>query len=119
MYTGFPGGSDSKESTCKRETRVWALGWEDPLEEGMATQSSIPAWESPGTGGWWAVVHGVAESDMTERLSAAHKESLSPKNARTTDLTVNSQVQKGILLLVFLPLESQISVKNSAWKNKL
>ena len=26
---------------------IWArsLGWEDPLEEGMATHSSIPAWE--------------------------------------------------------------------------
>ena len=80
----------------------------------MATHSSIPAWRIPrDRGGWRAVVHGVAESDMTERLSTAHNESLSPKNVRTTDLTVNSQVQKGILLLMFLPLESQINVKNS------
>ena len=28
-----------------RETRVWSLGQEDPLEKGMATHSSIPAWE--------------------------------------------------------------------------
>ena len=26
-----------------------SLGWEDPLEEGLATHSSIPAWRSPGT----------------------------------------------------------------------
>ena len=30
---GFPGGSDGKESACD----VGDLGWEDPLEEGMAT----------------------------------------------------------------------------------
>ena len=27
-----------------QETQVLSLGWEDPLEEGMATYSSIPAW---------------------------------------------------------------------------
>ena len=32
-----------------QETRVRALGQEDPLEEGMATRSSIPAWEIPWT----------------------------------------------------------------------
>ena len=42
---GFPGGSDSKESTCN----VGDLGGEDPLEEGMATQSSILAWRIPWT----------------------------------------------------------------------
>ena len=31
------------------KTQVWALGQEDPLEEAMATQSSIPAWEIPWT----------------------------------------------------------------------
>ena len=34
---GFPGGSDSKESACNVETWVQSLGWEDPLEKGMAT----------------------------------------------------------------------------------
>ena len=41
---GFLGGSDSKEST-----RVISLGWENPLEEGMATHSSILAWRIPWT----------------------------------------------------------------------
>ena len=40
---GFPGGSDGKESACS----VGDLGWEDPLEEGMATHSSILAWRIP------------------------------------------------------------------------
>ena len=30
-----------------QETWVWSLGWEDPLEEGMATHSSILAWRIP------------------------------------------------------------------------
>ena len=32
-----------------RETRVWSLGLEDPLEKEMATHSSIPTWEIPWT----------------------------------------------------------------------
>ena len=43
------------------------LGQEDPLEEGMATCSSILAWRIPmDRGAWQATVHRVAESDMTE-----------------------------------------------------
>ena len=45
------------------ETWVQSLGWEDPLEEGMATYSSILAWRMPmDRGTWRATVHGVAES---------------------------------------------------------
>ena len=32
------------------ETWVQSLGWEDPLEKGIATHSSILAWRIPGTG---------------------------------------------------------------------
>jgi len=32
-----------------QETRVQFLGWEDPLEEEMATHSSLLAWRTPGT----------------------------------------------------------------------
>ena len=46
-----------------QETWVRSLGWEDPLEEGMATHSSILAWRIPMDGGaWQAAVHGVAKS---------------------------------------------------------
>ena len=43
---GFPGGTSGKETDCqsgRHETWVRPLGWEDPLEEGMATHSSILA----------------------------------------------------------------------------
>ena len=36
-----------KNLPAMRETRVQSLGLEDPLEEGMATHSSIPAWRIP------------------------------------------------------------------------
>ena len=45
------------------ETQVRSLGWEDRLEEGMATLSSILAWRIPNhRGAWQATVPGVAKS---------------------------------------------------------
>ena len=38
-----------KNLPAMQETPVRFLGWEDPLEKGMATHSSIPAWRSPWT----------------------------------------------------------------------
>ena len=61
--SGFPGGSEGKESATVWETWVPSLGWEDPLEEGMVTHSSILAWRIPmDRGAWWATVHGVTKS---------------------------------------------------------
>ena len=55
----FPGGSDSKESTTMLETWIQSLGWEDPLEEVMATHSSILAWRIlMDKGAWRATVRG-------------------------------------------------------------
>ena len=52
----------------EKETWVPSLGREDPLEEGMATHSSVLAWRIPMDGGaWQATVHkGCKESDTTE-----------------------------------------------------
>ena len=50
------------------ETWIRSLGWEDPLQEGMATHPSILAWRIPiDRGAWRATVHGVAKSQT--RLS--------------------------------------------------
>ena len=60
-----------KNPPAMQETWVQSLGWEDPLEEGMATYSNILAWgifRDRGVG-WAIIAHGVAESDTTERLS--------------------------------------------------
>ena len=54
---GFPGGSDGKESACNAGDLGLILGWTDPLEEGIATHSSILA-----SGAWQATVHGVSKS---------------------------------------------------------
>jgi len=56
----FPGGSDNKKDLPKMwETQVQSLGWEDPLEKGMATHSSITCLENfMDRGAWQATVHG-------------------------------------------------------------
>ena len=47
--TGFPTGSVVKNPPAVQEMQVPFLGGEDPLEEEMATHSSILAWEIPWT----------------------------------------------------------------------
>ena len=49
IHMGFPHSSVGKESTAMQETQVQFLGWEDPLEKGMATHPSILAWRIPWT----------------------------------------------------------------------
>ena len=67
---GYPGGTSSKGPACqcrRQETQVQSLGQDDPLEEGMATHSSVLAWRIPGTGEPGGLPSmGRTESDMTE-----------------------------------------------------
>ena len=52
-----------KNPPTMQETPVQFLDREDPLEEGMATHSSILAWRVPmDRGASWATVHGVTKS---------------------------------------------------------
>ena len=52
-----------KNLLTMQETWIPSLGWEDPLEEGMAAHSSILAWRiRMDRGAGWATVHGVTES---------------------------------------------------------
>ena len=60
-----------KNSLSVQENLVRSLGWEDPLEEGMATHHSILAWRIPMDGGVWQATYspwGRKECDTTERL---------------------------------------------------
>ena len=60
--------SQPRNQTATWETWVRSLGWEDPLEEGMATHSNILAWRIPmDRGAWRGTVHGVSNSRI--RLS--------------------------------------------------
>ena len=67
---GFPCGSVVKNPPAMQEpqeTKVRSPGWEDPLEEAMATNSSILSWRIPMyRGAWQAIVHRAEELDMTE-----------------------------------------------------
>ena len=62
-----------KNPPAMRETWVWSLGQEDPLEKGMATHSSILAWRIPWREAWRATVHGVAKGQI--QLSRDNKRS--------------------------------------------
>ena len=56
-----------------QENWAQSLGWEDPLEEGMTTHSSILAWRIPmDRGVWWATVYGVTKSQTQLSYEAQH-----------------------------------------------
>ena len=52
-----------KNLPTMQESWVQSLGWEDPLEKGMATHSSILAWRIS----WTVYPWGLKESDTTEQ----------------------------------------------------
>ena len=80
---GFPGGSEVKNPPAMQEAWVRSLGWEDPLEKGMATHSSVLAWRIPWTEepgrlqsmGWQRVGHDwndLAHSTISEFMGKIH-----------------------------------------------
>ena len=63
MTVDFLGGSDGKKCACNAGDLGLILGWEDPLEEGMATRSTMLAWRIPvEKRSWWSAVHRIAKS---------------------------------------------------------
>ena len=67
-----------KNRPAVQETWVLFQGWEDPLEEAMATHTSILAWRIPiNRGVGWATVHGATKSRsnyvQAESLRGSHK----------------------------------------------
>ena len=115
---GFPRDSASKESAAMRETWVRSLGWEDPLEEGKATHSSILAWRIPQT-----IIHGVTKSRTW--LSNFHFQGTGKETV--TNLSILDTFSP----LISLPMCSQFSMmglqgptgglsnpfSHSAWRN--
>ena len=60
---GFPDGSVGKQAICNAGDMRSILGWEDPLEKGMATHISILAWEIP-----WTEEPGCLQSTESQRV---------------------------------------------------
>ena len=69
-YWGFPVVQGWRIHLLRQETQVRSLGQEDPLEEEMATLSSMLAWRIPWTVAWWAAIHVVTKSPT--RLKCSH-----------------------------------------------
>ena len=84
-----------KNLIVRQETRVWPLGWEDPLEKGMVIHSSILAWRIPGiekSGGLQSVGsqrvrHNWATNTHTHIITTQlrHLQFLSLRNGDTTE----------------------------------
>ena len=62
-----------KNAPTMWETRVQTLGWEDPLEKGEATHSSVLAWR---------ILWGHEALDTTERFSLALLKNYKPRQGR-------------------------------------
>ena len=99
---GFPGGSDSKESACNVGDLGLIPGWEDPLEEGMATHSSILVWRiSMDRGAWQATYStwGCKKSVTTEQPSSAEHSTLYIKISEKSYLSVK-QISELLYFLI-------------------
>ena len=107
---------------CK--TWVQSLGWEDPLEEGVATHSSVLAWRIPmERGTWGATVHGVAESQtqlsdfhfftFTSMLVSTDFHSSPYLLSREPPLFLDIQIPSDTLVAPRSPFPAQISIPSS------
>ena len=87
MNLDFPGGSAVKNSPAMQKMWVRSLDQEDPLEQEMATYSSILAWESPWTekpGGLQSQFSCTVMSDSLQSpWTAVHQASLSITNSHS------------------------------------
>ena len=71
-----------KHLPAMRETQVWSLGWEDPLEKEVATHSSILSWKIP-----WMEEPGGLQSMGSQRVG--HDWATSPLSSTTPSKTGN------------------------------
>ena len=71
-----------KNPRAMQETWVQFLGWEDPMEKGKATHSSILAWKNlMDRGAWQATVHGILQARILEWVAISFSRGSSqPRN---------------------------------------
>ena len=99
-----------------QETWVQSLGGEDPLEEGMATHSSVLAWRIPmDRGAWWATDHAAAKSrSQLSDQAQAH----SPKvfcNCFDNLQVQEKRISYNIKIRQFLKGSNSIKFNITAW----
>ena len=109
--------------TVKNPPAMWeawirSLGWEDPLEEGMATHSSVLAWRSPmDRGAWRTAVHGV----RVRHSSAQHVTEKAPQPTHYASihghppgqaLFLMLEISENIKILVFIVFMYVIESQN-------
>ena len=102
----------AKDPPAMQETPVWLLGQEDPLEEDMATHSSILAWRSPmDRGAWQATVHGVAKSQAYLSNQAQNEAHVSKtwwdRSALMRSACKPCPIQMVHLIMTFWPCEAR------------
>ena len=79
------------------ETWVRSLCWEDPLEEGIATHFSIPAWRIP----WTEEPVGLQSMGLQSQTQLSHKAQHStPQSYYTAEFEYNSKVSKYVAIQV-------------------
>ena len=79
-----------KNPPAMQETQIQSLGWEDPLEKGMATHSSILAWRIPWTEDKQSVIIAITSNDNdNQQLIARHM----PGNIKHTSLYSQQNVE--------------------------
>ena len=79
------------------ETWGRSLGWEDPLEEGMATHSSILAWKSP----WTEEPVRVQSTGLQSRTQLSNKAQQStPQSYYIAEFEYNTKISKYIAIQV-------------------
>ena len=94
-----------------RETQVWSLGWEDPLEKEMATHSSTLAWKIP-----WMEEPGRLQS------TRGHKELDTTERQQFWDFNVQHWNSKHVFFMLFLIVWTEYSfprVSNLKTKHKI
>ena len=112
---GFPGGSAVKNSPAMQENRVLSPDWEEPLEEGVATHSSILPWRiAMDRRAWQAAVHRVAWSQtQLKRLSSSSNKK---RNGYTEDIS-RIIVDDGCISKIRTPGKKQVREKR--WHSTL
>ena len=90
-----------KDPPAMWESWVRSLGWEDPLEESVATHSSVLAWRIPMNRRAWRAT-GCKESDTTEQLKYSTARDHMQSVCRTPGVNVSSDPLSSRSFLKFL-----------------